>query len=136
MHRRLSIDQIHIPVMLSRFGFSLLLTGMASSDGATVDAIAVTLTQGRLELCPKSSLFRARLLAPKLAEQALGRFNENLDKGFAIAVTFSDDERLHPGIASLDATVSWTDGFKGSSRLATVLLQPIKPLEFASPIGP
>jgi hypothetical protein len=136
MCRRLWLDQLHIPVTLSRFGFSLLLTGLAGSDRASVNAVSLVLRQRHLKLSPKFMSFRTGLLAPKLASRALGRFAANLNKGIAISATFSPDARLLQGLATIEATVFWTDGFQERLRLATISLQPIIPCEFDFPIGP
>ena len=136
MQRRIWLDQHHIQVAWSRFGFSLLLTGLASSDRSTINGISLVVKQGAVQLRPEFASFRNGLLKPRLATEALGRFAANLDKGIAISATFLPDQRLLPGLASLEATVSWTDGLQERSRLASISLQPIKPLEFALPIGP
>src|SRR5262245_48656965 len=136
MQRRIWLDQHHIQVAWSRFGFSLLLTWLASSDRATINGISLVVKQGAVQLRPEFGSFRNGLLKPRLAAEALGRFAANLDKGIAISATFPTDQRLLPGLASLEATVSWTDGFEERARLASISLQPIKPLEFALPIGP
>jgi hypothetical protein len=59
LHRRIWLDHHHIPVTLSPFGFSVLLTGLASSDRATIAAVSLVLKQGHLQLGPSSALFRA-----------------------------------------------------------------------------
>lgn len=136
MRRRIWLDQVHLPVTLSRFGFSVLLTGLASSGPSTLRAVTLVLKQRDLELSPKSLSFRGGLLAPRLAQQALGRFVANLDKGIAISATFSPNEWLRPGLACLEAIVFWTDGFADRLRVASISLQSINPLEFALPVGP
>jgi glycosyltransferase involved in cell wall biosynthesis len=136
MRRRLWIDQVHVPVTLSRFGLSILLKGLASGDNATIKDLSVTLKQGEVALSPASLSVRKNLLVPTLAVRSLGRFAANLQNGIVIAATFSSDDRLEQGLASIEAEVYWTDGFMERMRLATVSLQRVTPLSFNPPIGP
>src|SRR3954470_9496250 len=136
MRRRIWLDQSHIPVTLSRFGFSLLLMGVAESDRAKISAVSLILRQGPLRVGPRFVSYRLGLLLPTLATRALGRFAANLDKGLAISATFSPYEGLTQGLATLEATVFWADGFQEDLRLATLSLHPVLPHNFATPSGP
>ena len=128
--RKIWLEKLHHPITLSRFGFSLLLTGSVGENRATFRDITLVLKQGIVELSPKFVSIRTGLLSPKLATQALGRFVENLDKGFAISATFPPDKRIVPGLACLEATILWSDGFEHSLRLATTTIQMINSYRF------
>ena len=136
MQRRIWIDEVHMPVTLSRFGVSIFLKGLASSDSETIKDVSVVLKQGKVALNPASVSIRKRLLVPTLAVRVLGRFAANLQNGIAIAATFSSDDRLEQGLASIEGEVCWTDGFMERVRLATVFVQRVTPLSFNSAIGP
>ena len=75
--------------MLSRFGFSLLLTGLVDASGAAFKNISLSLRQGTIWFSPKFVSIRTGLLNPGLATQALGGFFKSVDQGFAISVTFT-----------------------------------------------
>src|SRR5262245_25418558 len=111
MHRRIWFDQVHISVGLSRFGFSVLLTGIANKNGRTISAVSVVLKQGQISLTPDATCFRNRLLSPRSAAQALGDFPSNLLNGFAISLSFPHTAQLSSGLASIEGTMVWSDGY-------------------------
>src|SRR5262245_33739739 len=129
MRRRIWVDQIHSTVTLSRFGFSVLLTGLANERWETLKEVSLVLKQGNLELKPKFISLRTKLLSPKLASRALGRFADNLDKGFVISATFDYHEGLQSGLAQVQAIVLWTDNVEQLLRIATLSLQLVFPCQ-------
>jgi hypothetical protein len=135
VRRRIWIDQVHVPVTLSRFGLSLLLTGIACHRRATLQRASLLLRQGNVELRPKFVSTHTRLLNSGLALRALGYFAENVDKGFMISASFAADDRLGPGLACIEGTLNWTDGSEQTLRLASISIQSVTPREFKVPVG-
>jgi glycosyltransferase involved in cell wall biosynthesis len=133
MRSRIWVEKNHHHIMLSRFGFSLLLTGLVDGSGAAFKDISLSLRQGTIRFSPKFVSIRTGLLNPGLATQALGGFFKSVDQGFAISVTFPPDKRILPGLASLEATIQWSDGSRDSLRLATIMIQVINPIVFEAP---
>jgi hypothetical protein len=136
MRSRIWMEKNHYPVMFSRFGASLLLTGLVEESGAALKDISLALKQGTIEVKPKFMSMRAGLLSPGLATHALGGFSRCLDQGFAISMTFPPDTRFLPGLAYLEATFLWSDGLEESLRLATTSVELLAPIDFNVPIGP
>ena len=129
------MEKNHYPIMFSRLGASLLLTGLVEQSGAALKDISLALKQGTIEVKPKFVSIHTGLLSPKLATQALGGFSRCLDQGFAISVTFPSDTRFLPGLAYLEATILWSDGVEESLRLATTSVELLAPIDFNVPIG-
>lgn len=127
MTRRIWVEQPHSLSLLTRYGTSVLLTGIASHEGETIVAADLSLRQGNLEIKPSSSCLRTNLLNPTCSIHAYGSFSSNVGRGFALSLSFPYHEMLKKGIAAVAGSVTWTDGMRSQLRLASLDLLPIFP---------
>lgn len=135
MQRRILISKPHVSAVLSRFGVSICVEGLANHDGATLTSVTVVLEQGEVALSSIATSLRTGLLSPQLAFQMTGRFANNLSKGFALSTTFQPDPRLREGMAALRATFMWSDGVETRSRLVSIDIEVVEPRVFGAAIS-
>jgi hypothetical protein len=137
MRQHIWLAQHHIPATLSYAGLSILLTGIAHRDQASIRAISPTLIQKGAAFKPTSVTLRTGLLLPKLAAKIPKSFVTSLGNGFSLSATFPFDSTLSAGLACVEVSVSWTDGLTETLRMATVFLEQVMPCSFDDvPIGP
>jgi glycosyltransferase involved in cell wall biosynthesis len=96
----------------------------------------LTLVQGSVALNTTSVILRTELLSPLLAARVPRSFSVTANNGFAISAAFPPDPQLAPGLACVEASLSWSDGGTETLRLATISVERVPPYEFDIPVGP
>ena len=80
MRRHIWLNQQHVAVTLSRFGFNLFLTGMAI--GEKVRNISLTVEQGTEKFTPEFLSLATGLLVPRLAAQVPAHVRQKFRQRF------------------------------------------------------
>jgi glycosyltransferase involved in cell wall biosynthesis len=136
MGEQVWVDSPHSVGLLTPFGVSVLISGVARAGTSRLNTIRPRLYQGGRWIEPSSTAMHTGLLAAGKAAELPGRFSGNLGFGFALTATFPSDRALQQGLAVVEAELTWADSRTTQCRLATLMLEKVEALSSDLVAGP